>query len=422
MSFLQDVFSRLLDQRRIFQSEKDKRDISELCTALMSEQGEVSGTKVASAVLAKYEMLSNEKKGAFFSALASDYDLDVEDVIDAAQGYAASRSRSALERLTHVSEPRRQELFRRLNQVPGSTEKLVHMREDLFPMLEVHPEYAVIDSDFEHLFDTWFNRGFLLLKPIDWRTPANILEKIIEYEAVHAINDWENLRRRLHPGDRRCFAFFHPVMPEEPLIFVEVALTKGVPSSIESLLADQREELSEGDADTAVFYSISNCQKGLRGVSFGNFLIKQVAEDLSADLSNIKNFVTLSPVPGFARWLGKQDVDETLSEAIDTQDLMPEHLEEFRPQLMTLMAQYMTQAKRDNGFPVDPVSRFHLGNGASLEQINWMADLSDNGMKQSLGMMVNYRYALGSVESNHESYVSDKLVHAAKDVLALAKD
>ena len=424
MAFLQDVFSSLLDQRRIFKSEKDKRNISELCASLMSEQGEVSGTKVASAVLAKYEALEVEEKAQFFSELASLYDLDVEDVIDAAQSYAGSKSRAALERLTQVSEPKRQELFRRLNQVPGSTEKLVHMREDLFPMLKAHPEYAVIDSDFEHLFDTWFNRGFLLLQPIDWRTPANILEKIIEYEAVHAINDWDDLRRRLQPTDRRCFGFFHPVMPEEPLIFVEVALTKGVPSSIESLLTDQREELSDGDADTAVFYSISNCQNGLRGVSFGNFLIKQVAGDLSASLPNIKNFVTLSPVPGFSRWLAKQqlsDENADLVRVLNADVISIEMIQPHQKSLMRLMAQYMTQAKRNDGFPVDPVSRFHLGNGASLAQINWMADLSENGLKQSLGMMVNYRYALPSVESNHESYVKEQQVHAAKEVLVLAK-
>jgi len=421
MSFLQDVFSSLLDQRRIFQSEKDKRRISELCAALISEQGEVSGTKVASAVLAKYETLSSDEKEGFFSELVAGYDLDVEDVIDAAQGYAVARTRSALERLTQVSEPKRQELLRRLNQVPGATEKLVHMREDLFPLLKEHPDYAVIDSDFEHLFDTWFNRGFLLLKPIDWRTPANILEKIIAYEAVHAINDWDDLRRRLQPSDRRCFGFFHPVMPEEPLIFVEVGLTKGVPSSIESLLTDKRDVLASDKADTAVFYSISNCQSGLRGISFGNFLIKQVVVDLSAELPNIKNFVTLSPVPGFSRWLSKQELDQDLKSLVEMPDMSTEALEPYRKTLMSLMAQYMTQAKHDSGFPVDPVSRFHLGNGASLERINWMADLSENGMNQSLGMMVNYRYALGSVESNHESYIKDRQVHAAKEVLVLAK-
>lgn len=420
MSFLQDVFSALLDQKQIFSFERDKRNIGELCSALMSEQGEVSGTKIASAVLAKYETLFDEEKAEFFRELANDYDLEVNDVIDAAKSYALSRDRASLERLTHVSEPKRQEFFRRLNQVPGATQKLVHMREDLFPLLKAHPEFAVVDSDFEHLFDTWFNRGFLLLKPIDWRTPANILEKIIQYEAVHAINDWDDLRRRLHPSDRRCFAFFHPVMPEEPLIFVEIALTKGVPSSIETLLADQREELSEVEANTAVFYSISNCQNGLRGVSFGNFLIKQVAGDLATELGNIKNFVTLSPVPGFAKWLSDQNSDIGL-DVTDEDGHSAEQLGVHQPQLMTLMAQYMTQAKRDDGFPVDPVSRFHLGNGASLAQINWTADLSENGMKQSLGMMVNYRYELASVESNHESYVNEKKVHAAKEVLALAK-
>ena len=303
ISFFQDVLASVFEQRRIFRSEKDKRNILDLCDALMSERGEVSGTIIASTVLAKYETLNEDQKKAFFTCLASDYDLEPDLVIDAAREYASERSPEALENLTRTSEPRRQELMRRLNQVPGATEKLVHMREDLLPLVREQPEFAVVDSDFEHLFSSWFNRGFLVLKPIDWRTPANILEKIIEYEAVHAINDWDDLRRRLQPKDRRCFAFFHPVMPEEPLIFVEVALTKGMPDSIETLLAESREALPPEAVDTAVFYSISNCQNGLKGVSFGNFLIKQVVSDLAHELPGLKNFVTLSPVPGFIKWL-----------------------------------------------------------------------------------------------------------------------
>ncbi len=430
MSFLQDVFSSLLDQRLFFQSEKDKRDILDLCAALMSEQGEVSGSKIALTALAKYEELDADEKLDFFKALAADYDLDTERVVEAAQAYSQVRTRQSLEELTRVSEPKRQELLRRLNQVPGATEKLVHMREDLFPLIKHHPEFAVIDSDFEHVFSTWFNRGFLLLKPIDWRTPANILEKIIEYEAVHAINDWDDLRRRLQPSDRRCFAFFHPVMPEEPLIFVEVGLTKGVPGAIDTLLAENRQPLAEREADTAVFYSISNCQNGLKGVSFGNFVIKQVASDLANDLPNIKNFVTLSPVPGFMKWLSSDavkaldpDVEELLEDLSDSSENGETEilLETHNKKLVKLMAEYMLEAKHKTGFPLDPVSRFHLGNGASLERINWMADKSENGMQQSSGMMVNYRYNLASVESNHETYTNEKKVHASKEVLALAR-
>ncbi len=303
------------------------------------------------------------------------------------------------------------------------------MREDLLPQVKAEPDFARIDSDFEHLFSAWFNRGFLVLKPIDWRTPANILEKIIVYEAVHAINDWDDLRRRLQPEDRRCFAFFHPVMPEEPLIFVEVALTRGMPDSIETLLAENREVLPAESVDTAVFYSISNCQKGLKGVSFGNFLIKQLANDLALDLPGLKNFVTLSPVPGFTKWLLLDRENDGHSGVADILQIFElEELEErqnafmmYEKQLTILMSDYLVNAKLPNGLPADPVSRFHLGNGASLARINWMADKSANGIGQSAGMMVNYKYDLGTVESNHEAYVCDKVVHTTREINSLAK-
>lgn len=429
MPFFQDMFSSLWEQGKRFNSVSDKRNIADLCEALMSGQGEVSGTKVASAVLAKYEQLNAGDKQAFFELLQRKYDLDPQKVVKAAEQYADKGSRKDLERLIGLAKPRRQELLRRLNQVPGATEKLVHMREDLFPFMKSDPGFALVDSDFEYVFSNWFNRGFLLLKPIDWRTPANILERIIAYEAVHAINDWDDLRRRLQPADRRCFAFFHPVMPEEPLIFVEVALTKGVPSSVGDVLAGDREILPGNQADTAVFYSISNCQEGLRGVSFGNFLIKQVVEDLKAELPNIRKFVTLSPVPLFTRWL-KDTYSKTdkpvMKEVLgllshDNPEMRIAELDQHEKLLTKLFADYLVGAKRGDRFPYDPVSRFHLGNGASLARLNWMADKSANGLRQSAGMMVNYQYDLGSVETNHESYVNDHEVHTTKDITALAK-
>ncbi|MEM9279239.1 MAG: malonyl-CoA decarboxylase, partial [Pseudomonadota bacterium] len=388
-----------------------------------------SGTKVASAVLAKYDTLDNQQKSAFFECLADDYDLEPDLVIDAARQYSADRSPGMLENLIEISEPRRQKLMHRLNQVPGGTEKLVHMREDLMPLIKERPEFALVDSDFEHVFSTWFNRGFLVLKPIDWRTPANILEKIIEYEAVHAINDWDDLRRRLQPEDRRCFAFFHPAMPEEPLIFVEVALTKGAPDSIASLLAETREVLHSEMTDTAVFYSISNCQTGLKGVSFGNFLIKQVVNDLKQEVPGLKNFVTLSPVPGFTKWFLKQHGETEHPDLADIVKAMGKEdteirrksIEPYEKELTKLMAEYLFNAKWSNGMPLDPVARFHLGNGASLMRINWMADQSPNGIRQSAGMMVNYKYDLATVENNHESYVNDREVHTTREIKVLAK-
>lgn len=429
MSFFQEIFSSVFEQRRIFRSEKDKRDIFALCAALLSGQGEVSGTKVASALLSKYETLDDDDRVKFFECLANDYDLEPAAVIDAANEYLQDRSPQALSALTHASEPQRQELLRRLNQVPGGTEKLVRMRESVLPLVKQKPELALVDQDFEHLFSSWFNRGFLVLKPIDWRTPANILEKIIAYEAVHAINDWDDLRRRLQPVDRRCYGFFHPVMPEEPLIFVEVALTNGIPDSIETLLTDSRETLNPEKANTAVFYSISNCQQGLKGVSFGNSLIKQVASDLAADIPSLKTFVTLSPVPSFTKWLRREhdtfedpEIGELVN-ALDKED--PEvrrlSLEPHEKLLLRLMASYMLTAKGRGGFPFDPVSRFHLGNGASLARINWMADRSENGIRQSAGMMVNYQYDLSSVENNHETYVNDHQVHTTREIRSLAK-
>jgi len=407
----------------------DERQINALCEAIFSEKGEVSGTKLAAAILAKYEELSEEDKLKFFTHIVAYYDLDADAIISSAEAYKENSTPEMLVQLTRRADPKRRELLRRLNQVPGATEKLVHMREDLFRFLKSNPELASFDADFEHLFSAWFNRGFLVLKPIDWKTPANILEKIIEYEAVHAINDWDDLRRRLQPEDRRCFAFFHPVMPEEPLIFVEVALTKGIPASVTELLAEDRASMSGMDVDTAVFYSISNCQEGLRGVSFGNFLIKQVVNDLALEFSSLKNFVTLSPIPAFKRWLDKTyaDTDNALIKEImavlsDQESFFnSDGNEAYEKPLKTLLAKYFLDAKRDNGLPVDPVSRFHLGNGASLMQFNWMADISDKGFLQSAGMMVNYKYDLETVEENHEAYAREKEIKTTREIKALVK-
>ena len=430
MSFLQDVLSSLLEQTYVFPLGRDKRSIIDLSNTLMFERCEVSVTQIASAILSKYEMLDQEGRIAFFDALVADFDLDANAVSEAAQTYAKERSPEALHQLTVLSEPRRRELFRMVNQVPGATEKLVRMREDLMALVKEHPDFALIDADFERVFASWFNRGFLLLKPIDWRTPANILEKIIEYEAVHEINDWDDLRRRLQPEDRRCFAFFHPVMPEDPLIFVEVALTKGIPDSIETVLAEDREPLSVDKADTAVFYSISNCQKGLKGVSFGDFLIKQVVHDLAMDAPNLKTFVTLSPVPGFAKWLSQSHatasegaLEKKISDLLEQSDTKPlrDMIAGEEADFKKLMADYMLNAKRDDGFPVDPVARFHLGNGASLARINWMGDPSAKGLAQSFGMMVNYKYDLASVEPNHMAFVNDKKIQTTSEIRTLAR-
>lgn len=429
ISYLQDVLSSVFERGRIFRTGDDKRKIIDLCDAIFSEKGEVSGSKLAANVLAKYEVLDFEEKRAFFSHIIDNFDLDPDVVIASAQSYIQQRTPANLVKLTKDAEPKRRELLRRLNQVPGATEKLVHMREDLLSMLKSEPGFASFDADFEHLFSSWFNRGFLVLKPIDWKTPANILEKIIEYEAVHAINDWDDLRRRLQPHDRRCFAFFHPAMPEEPLIFVEVALTKGLPASVTDVLAEARSSIANDDIDTAVFYSISNCQKGLRGVSFGNFLIKQVVNDLALDFPGLNNFVTLSPIPGFRKWLDVTYADTDLASVNDIKNrlsneesfFIDESTNLIEKPIKVLLAKYFLEAKRDDGWPLDPVSRFHLGNGASLMRFNWMADISEKGLKQSAGLMVNYKYDLETVEDNHESYAREKEINTTREIKALAK-
>jgi malonyl-CoA decarboxylase len=280
-----------------------------------------------------------------------------------------------------------------------------------------------------HLLSSWFNRGFLVLRRIDWSTPANILEQIIRYEAVHEIRDWDDLRRRIDPVDRRCYAFFHPAMPDAPLIFVEVALTEQIPGAIAPLLAVDRQPAAIERARTAVFYSISNTQRGLGGISFGNFLIKQVVEELRRELPKLDTFVTLSPVPGFMPWL-KQATDVPVS---DEDRALLAHLDEpkwfenaelaaqLRGLLEPLAAYYFLKARTSKGRLIDSVARFHLGNGARLERINWLGDLSQKGLRESAGIMVNYLYRLEDIEKNHEAYANDGEVVASSAVKKLLK-
>ena len=287
---------------------------------------------------------------------------------------------------------------------------------------------APIDKDFTHLFASWFNRGFLVLRRIDWSTPASVLERIIRYEAVHEIHDWNDLRRRIDPPDRRCYAFFHPALVDEPLIFVEVALIEQIPGAIAPLLETDRAPFAPERARTAVFYSISNCQKGLAGVTFGNFLIKQVVEELRRELPRIENFVTLSPVPGFRTWLASGDAPidqdmQALLAAVDDPDwtMDADKAERMRKAIEPLAAHYFLKARLPNGRVVDPVARFHLGNGARLERINWMGDLSRKGLKESGGVMVNYLYDLDEIEKNHEAFANQGEVMASGAVRRMLK-
>ncbi len=404
MSYLGGLFSTVFERRfaRKVSSQAQGRGIKELSLDLLGATGEVSGNTLARLILDEYGDADAADKRAFFKFMLHDLEIDPEHVVDSLKQYQQAPSKRSYRAYARASEPKRQELLRRLNQVRGGTGRLVSMRKDLLQMMRDDPTLGPIDVDFQHLFASWFNRGFLVLRPINWSSPAEILEKIIAYEAVHAIDSWDDLRLRLRPSDRRCFGFFHPAMPDEPLIFVEVALTIGIPNSVQMLLADGRDPIDAEDANTAVFYSISNCQEGLAGVSFGNSLIKQVAADLSRDLSGLETFVTLSPIPGLARWLETHDAAAVKATPIDVQ-----------------AARYLLEAKRGDGAPLDPVARFHLGNGAAVHAVHAGADISENGMRQSGGAMVNYLYDLSQVTTNHEHFVTEKTVAASPEVRAL---
>jgi malonyl-CoA decarboxylase len=320
-------------------------------------------------------------------------------------------------------------LFRRLNRAPGATSELVTMRADLLDAKDGHRDLVALDRDVVHLLSSWFNRGFLVLRRIDWSTPAIILEKVIRYEAVHEIHDWNDLRRRIDPVDRRCYAFFHPALVDEPLIFVEVALTESIPGAIAPLLAEDRQPVAIERARTAVFYSISNCQRGLGGISFGNFLIKQVVEELRRELPKLENFVTLSPVPGFVKWLKQtpdlpvSDEDRALLEHLDRPDWVDDAqlAAQLRALLEPMAAYYFLKAKTSKGRLIDSVARFHLGNGARLERIDWQGDLSPKGLRESAGIMVNYLYRLDDIEKNHEAYVNQGEIAASSAVKKLLK-
>ena len=383
---------------------RDSRPIEEMCRDLLSARGEVSGTELARRILDRYVSANEAQRRAFFDFLANDLDLEPSALAKAAQDYETARDPTAYAALTRAAEPGRQELARRLNQVPGATGRLVAMREDLLRFCRDSQDLARVDQDFRHLFRSWFNRGFLVLQRIDWDSPAAVLEKLIEYEAVHAIENWDDLRRRTEPEDRRCFAFFHPSMPDEPLIFVEVALTRGIPNSIQGLLKRDRAQIGLRDADTAVFYSISNCQDGLAGISFGSSLIKQVVADLSRELPRLSTFVTLSPIPGLRRWAEGQGIE------------LPEGAQPLR----RLAARYLLTAKRGDQ-PADPVARFHLGNGALVHEVHAGADTSASGQAQSGGAMVNYLYNPGRIAVNHEAYAAERRIVASRSVAALAR-
>ena len=405
-----------------------------LASSLLSERGEASGAAVARELLKVLATLSPEQRAEFLVYLAEGFQADEGKLAAAARAYLAGPSQTTAAKLAECAEPPRQELLRRMNMAEGGTRALIKLREDIPALLPQFPVLSALDHDLRHLFISWFNRGFLELRQIDWQTPAATLEKLIAYEAVHEIQGWDDLRRRLAP-DRRCFAFFHPALPGEPLIFVQVALVDGLSSSVTALL-DRETDVAAQErraalANTAIFYSISNCQDGLRGISFGNFLIKQVVEILRADLPGITCFATLSPVPGYRKWVERQLGADSLADlglAPEERAALVESAGISRaaeippalaPILMRLAARYLTASPGDKRARIDSVARFHLGNGARLERINWMGNPGERGMRESWGVMVNYLYDPGMIEANHEGFVRDGVVARSAEVEAL---
>jgi malonyl-CoA decarboxylase len=416
-------------------SARTQRRMRQDCERLLSEKGELGGMAIAAGLIEQIGTLPDDELAPFFDFLAQELGPDPAAVLAAAQAYAAAPGARTLAALTQAAEPPRQELLRRLNRMPGGTAAVLRLRRALHRLLPRRPELASIEADLLHLLTSWFNPGFLQMKRVDWNSPAQLLEKIIRHEAVHAIDGWDDLRRRLQP-DRRCFAFFHPQLPDEPLIFVEVALVAEMPDAIAPLIDKASPPLAEERFRVAAFYSISNCEPGLRGVSLGNFLIKTVALQLQRELPRLRTFCTLSPIPGFAAWLlaepdfagtfpqlrkpardALEAARTTLRQACEgdltalqraaTHDRLDDDAQQA---LRLLCAAYLAYASPTPAG--DPVARFHLDNGARLERLNPRGNMRGPGLKQSFGLMVNYLYDLDQVEASHERFRQGEVVRS----------
>ncbi|HET9821187.1 MAG TPA: malonyl-CoA decarboxylase [Burkholderiaceae bacterium] len=394
------------------------------CRRLLSVRGEANSPLLAQAILQRIEALDETQRTRFFERLTGDFSPNPGQVLASAQAYAAEPSAEHLMRLTQVAEPPRQELFRRLNRAPGGTAAIVRLRRALLDRLPRQPALRALEADLLHLLSSWFNPGFLEMRRVDWNSPAQLLEQIIRHEAVHEIDGWDDLRRRLQP-DRRMFAFFHPQLPDEPLIFVEVALVPEMPGAIAPLIDKRAAPLASEQFKVAVFYSISNCQPGLRGVSLGNFLIKRVAEQLKHELPQLKTFCTLSPIPGLMAWLTKvrrADLPDKVARAHES--LLGACGDDFgalghasrlaalsgaaHHALWRLAVHYLVKVSpQPHG---DPVARFHLDNGARLERLNAQANLSPKGLRQSAALMVNYLYDLARIERYHDRFAHGEVV------------
>jgi malonyl-CoA decarboxylase len=386
----------------------------------LEHRGEASGQVLAREVALGYQQLPESQRERFFSSLANEFEVDSAAILAAAEDYREEPGLENLWAINRAVEAPRQKLFRRINMAPEGTKTLVAMRGHLLHALHFNPKFRGIESDLRNLFVSWFNKGFLELRRIDWTSTAIVLEKIIQYEAVHEINGWDDLRNRLG-DDRRCFAFFHPALKDDPLIFVEIALTKSIPDTLEPLLMQERTSSAGENANTVVFYSISNCHAGLAGISFGNFLIRNVIEELKKENTMLKTFVTLSPVLGFREWLRDTNLDGLVADELVDRVRQPMGRvvdAQIYDVLLKLCAHYLLNVKADK-FPQNAAARFHLGNGAQLYGLHGGADLSMKGKEESAGIMVNYLYDLPHIEANHEAYFDQGKISVSKAVSRL---
>lgn len=422
--FLSDIMHRIARAGFSWADKSEgNTEIVELCATLIGEEGEALALARAQHILARLQKLTEKELLALFLRVSEEFGPDENELRAAIERWTAGDV-DAARQIHFTAEPKSQSLIRTLNMVPEATAKLVNLRARLLNLIPENEKLKGLDTDFKHLFSSWFNRGFLEVQRIDWsETPAEVLEKIIDYEAVHQIAGWDDLRQRVADPDRRLFAFFHPAMPAEPLIFVEVVLTIEIPTNIQSILNVERELVQADTAACAVFYSISNCQKGLRGISFGSFLIKQVVAELQRELPNLKTFVTLSPVPALRKWAGNAVAAEggLLDENERAKLLGLKHDQSPSPsEARHIAALYLTNAKRAEGIAYDPVAHFHLGNGAVLHRAHAEADFSERGFQTSWGVMVNYLYDDGLIETNHQAYATTNELAVSAEVRALA--
>ena len=417
-----DAGEKFLDSRRLRGT--SMQTLIKLCDDLISHKGVASGIALAREVVSRYGVLSVDEKLTFFLELKRRTGPNLSDIKKAAGEFSKTPDEKNLAVLSNKIISNRRKLFSRMNMAPNGTQAIVAMRKDILGFIPAHPGLQAIDDELKLLLTTWFNPGFLSLKKIDWDTEASILEKIIQHEAVHNIANWNDLKKRL-VADRRCFAYFHPALEDEPLIFVEVALTKGIPGSIQSIISEESDGGAE--ADTAIFYSINNCQHGLRRIPLGNFLIKMVVTELAAELPSIKTYCTLSPIPGFADWLFEEikldkskiiaAKDRKVLKMIEDKDWHKDKnkCKELKKPLLKACANYLVSVKRKDK-PLNSVAKFHFGNGAQLYRINWMGNTSAHGFAESLGLMVNYLYDLKQIETNHEAYVQRGKLAISKSV------